>query len=385
MKKNQYIFYLMSLFEGMVFYTSISTLYRQAAGLSIFQISIIESISLVVCLLLEMPWGVIADRIGYRITIILSAFFYLISKIIFWQASSFSAFLLERLVLSIAVSGMSGCDMGMLYLSCEKKDSQKAFSLCTNMQLSGMLVAALVYSLLLSHRDYRVSSFLTIISYLIVFILSLGLTEVKEPHQANSSLESPHSTSKEFFNLLASLFHDKKQLGFLIGVGLLSETHQTITVFLGQLQDKACGLNEEYFGYLLIFITLSGMLGIFSSRLTHFLGRKHFIFLLFFIATSACVILALTQNALLAIFAIVILKIAFSLFEPLQLQIQNETVVSTNRATMLSINAVFLEGIGVITNVLFGRISDIHLSYAMMLGAIFCLISGFLVKRFLIS
>ena len=125
------------------------------------------------------------------------------------------------------------------------------------------------------------------------------------------------------------------------------------------------------------------MLGIFSSQLTNFLGRKHFIFLLFFIATSACIILALTQNALLSIFAVVFLKVAVSLFEPLQLQIQNETVVSTSRATMLSINAVLLEGIGVVTNILFGRISDIHLSYAMLLGAVFCLISGFLVRKFL--
>lgn len=189
--------------------------------ISIFQISIIESISLITCLLLEMPWGLLADRIGYRLTIILSAFFYLVSKIIFWQTYSFTGFLLERLVLSIALSGISGCDMGMLYLSCEKEDSQKAFSICTNMQLSGMLFAALIYSLLLSHRDYRVSSFLTIISYSIVFILSLGLTEVKEPYKENPSFKDTHSTSKEFFNLLASLFHDKKQLGFLIGVGLL--------------------------------------------------------------------------------------------------------------------------------------------------------------------
>ena len=50
---------------------------------------------------------------------------------------------------------------------------------------------------------------------------------------------------------------------------------------------------------------------------------------------------------------------------------------------MLSINAVFLEGIGVITNILFGRISDIHLSYAMLLGAVFCLIGGFLIRKFL--
>lgn len=103
MKRNRVIFYLIFLFEGMVFYSSISTLYRQAAGLSILQITAIESISLVVSFLLELPWGIIADRIGYRRTIILSAIFYLLSKIVFWVASGYWMFLMERVLLSVAI------------------------------------------------------------------------------------------------------------------------------------------------------------------------------------------------------------------------------------------------------------------------------------------
>lgn len=381
MKKNKYIFYLMFLFEGMVFYTSISTLYREACGLSILQISIIESISLAACLLLEMPWGIVADRIGYRKTIILSSFFYLLSKIIFWKANGFASFLLERIILSIAISGMSGCDMGMLYLSCEKDDSQKAFSICTNMQLSGMLFAALVYSLFLSHKDYRVSSFLTVISYSMVLLLSFGLKEVT-PHKTDStSNETAPSSSQTFIHLLTAILRDKKQLCFLLGVALLTETHQSITVFLGQLQYKACGLNESYFGYILILITLSGMLGIFSVRLTHLLGRKYLIYTLFLISAGACLILAITHQALVSILAVILLKIAVSLFEPLHLQIQNELVSSDQRATVLSINAVLLEGTGVFTNILFGKVADIQLSWAMLLGSILCIIGCFLVRK----
>lgn len=59
--------YAISLLQGMVFYGPIATLYRRAAGISIFQITIIESISLIVCLLLELPWGIVADKIGYKI------------------------------------------------------------------------------------------------------------------------------------------------------------------------------------------------------------------------------------------------------------------------------------------------------------------------------
>lgn len=61
-KRNIYLMYGISLLQGMVFYGPIATLYRQAAGVSVFEITLIESISLVLCIALEMPWGVVADR-----------------------------------------------------------------------------------------------------------------------------------------------------------------------------------------------------------------------------------------------------------------------------------------------------------------------------------
>lgn len=65
LKKNIYLMYAISCLQGMVFYGPIATLYRQAQGVTVFEITLIESISLVLCLLLELPWGIIADRIGY--------------------------------------------------------------------------------------------------------------------------------------------------------------------------------------------------------------------------------------------------------------------------------------------------------------------------------
>ena len=65
-KRNIYLMYGISLLQGMVFYGPIATLYRQAAGVTVFEITLIESISLALCIALEMPWGVVADRIGYK-------------------------------------------------------------------------------------------------------------------------------------------------------------------------------------------------------------------------------------------------------------------------------------------------------------------------------
>ncbi|MDE5933296.1 MAG: MFS transporter, partial [Lachnospiraceae bacterium] len=65
-KKNCYLMYAIACLQGMVFYGPIATLYRQAQGVSVFEITLIESISLAICLLLELPWGIVADRIGYK-------------------------------------------------------------------------------------------------------------------------------------------------------------------------------------------------------------------------------------------------------------------------------------------------------------------------------
>ena len=46
MKKNRFILYAIALLQGMVFYAPVATLYRQAQGVSFFEISVIESVSL---------------------------------------------------------------------------------------------------------------------------------------------------------------------------------------------------------------------------------------------------------------------------------------------------------------------------------------------------
>lgn len=75
------------------FYGPIATLYRQAQGVTVFEITVIESISLALGILLEIPWGMIADKIGYRKTMIFCSSLYFISKIVFWQATGFGGFL----------------------------------------------------------------------------------------------------------------------------------------------------------------------------------------------------------------------------------------------------------------------------------------------------
>lgn len=363
-KRNIYLMYGISLLQGMVFYGPIATLYRQAAGVSVFEITLIESISLALCVALEMPWGVVADRIGYKNTMVISCLIYVVSKLVFWKADSFGGFLLERIMLSVVMAGMSGCDVSLLYLSCRGGESHKVFGVYNLLNTAGLLAASLIFSVAV-RDDYRLAGFLTVLTYGAAAVLAFGLKEVKE--KRNEKKEKGR-----FLKCFTEVAADWRFLLLLIGMAFLGETNQTITVFLNQLKYEACGIEPAAMGYIYILVTVSGLAGVFSARLTGRLGMRRFGLLLFGAAVFSCVTLAVTGSGVLAAGSVVLLRLSASLFVPLQTEIQNRHVKTADRATVLSIYAVLTEGTGIATNLLFGAAAQAALSFAMICGAVMC-------------
>lgn len=368
MKRNLYLMYAISLLQGMVFYAPVATLYRQAHGISFLQITYMESISFALCLLLELPWGILADKIGYRSTLIFCSTLYFLSKIIFWQATGFWGFLSERILLSIVQSGFSGVDSSILYLSCEKGESQKVFGIYNSLATAGLFAAAIVFSLF-SKDNYSLAGFLTVLSYGLAAILSFSLKEVKEKKV---------SASLSFRHLKADLKQALATPGillFLIATALFSETHQTITVFLNQLQYKSIGLNDSFIGVLYIISTIIGIAGVYSSTFTRKKGLRFSLFSVCLAASAAAALPAFFPHPLPSVLGILMLRFSNSLFQPIQLEIQNRQIQSENRATLLSINAMLTSCIAILTNLLFGILTDFALPAAFLFGSALCLTS----------
>lgn len=367
-KKNIYLFYAITFLQGMIFYAPIATLYRQARGLSMFQITLIESISLVICLTLEVPWGMVADRIGYKKTLFICNFLFFLSKIVFWQAHNFGMFLVERLLLSVVMSGLSGCDTAFLYLSCggEKSgNSQKVFGIYNAMGTAGILIAAGIYSLFMQGND-SVSALFTIFPYALAVFLTGFSTDVENP------VENSASFREQLQLLFRTITGDRRFLLFLFAAALLTECNQTITTFLNQLQYLRGGINPATFGFLYILMTVAGLCAAHSYRLVQRLGENRVTVSLFAIGGAACLVMAFFANPILSVSCLVLLRVAFSLFTPIQMDIQNRRVTTGNRATVLSIYAIIIDSVAVITNLAFGRAADFGVNFAMMLGAIFC-------------
>ena len=363
-KRNVILLWGIALLQGMVFYAPVATLYRQAAGLGIFHITLIESISLWLMLCLEIPWGWLADRIGYRKTILVCCFLFFISKILFWRAEGFPGFLLERIILSVVCAGLSGVDTGMLYLSCEEKDSHRVFSIYENLGQLGILVAAGIYAVWIGD-DYRLAGFLTVLSYGAAAILSLGLEDVIPSQKTCTG-------PRKMLTVLRMQLGNPKVLLFLLAVGLLNESHQTITVFLSQLQYIRAGMSHGEISLAYILTNLAALAGGFSAGLCEKTGAKIMGTGLLVLASFSCMLLGLFPLPVISVLAVILLRLCFSLMQPLQMDLQNRQISGGDRATALSMNAVVMESIGIFLNLMFGRLAELQLQTAMFLGAILC-------------
>lgn len=357
--------YAIALLQGMVFYSPVATLYRQAQGVSLFQITIIESISLFFMIALEIPWGYVADRIGYKKTLVICNVLYFFSKIVFWQATSFAWFLAERLMLSVVLAGISGCDSAYLYTAAYGGDSHKVFSVYSAMSTAGLMIAAVVFSAVVVD-DYRLAGFLTVISYGLSMLLTFFLddTGIKEKRALGIA-----SDAKAIIQALKS---NKRFLLFLAAATLLAESNQTITVFLSQVQYLRAGIPTEYMGYIYILVTLAGVLAAASGRFTKRLGEKKASKLLFAAGAIACGVMAVTVSPVISVILIVLLRLSASMFAPVSMHIQNREVNIAARATLLSVYSSIMNAGAIFTNLVFGNLADINISLALAAGAVFC-------------
>lgn len=366
-RRNLHILYAIALLQGMVFYAPVASLYRQAAGLHFTQIALIESISYLLSLLLELPWGMIADRIGYRKTMICGSGFYFLSKVVFWQAESFPGFLLERVLLSAAIAALSGVEESILYLSCREDHRQRAFGISEACSTLGLLLSAEVYSLFMGNH-YRLAALATMLAYGLAALLSLGIREV-HPSESRAQASLPG-----FIGLLKDTLRRRRLLLFLAGMALFNEAAQMITVWLNQNQYLRCGMEASHMGWAYIVVSAAALMGAFSQKLTRRMGERRFAAALFLSVAAAGILLVFVRSAALSVLLVAAVSMGRALLLPLASVISSDAVRTHSRATQLSVFAMLQNTVAAGASFALGRASDFSLNAAFGLCAVFCIL-----------
>ncbi|MDY0287687.1 MAG: MFS transporter [Sphaerochaeta sp.] len=321
---------LSAFFSGMVFYAPIATLYRQNRGISVWQMSVIEAISLVLMMALELPWGYIADRIGYRRTLMVSFSLLFISKIVFFGATTFSIFLFERILLAIALSALSGVDIAYLH-TC--KATQKELGHYQGSMFLGLLAVALIFPLF--REVYIQSAFLTIITHLIALLFILCLP--RESHVADESSLPKISILKT----VTTLVYNKKLLLYVGANAVLFGVNQVVTIFLVQLCYARVGIALSMFAlpFLLLVIT-STCLSYLSAPLVTRFGAFPLTVGAFMLACIGLILLSSLHDSVVVIFGSVLIRIGATLVQPLYFSVTAKVSEGSDLATSLSLNSL---------------------------------------------
>lgn len=336
-ERNIPLMYAISFFQSLVFYATISTLYRQARGLSLSEYAVIDGISYIFQLAFEIPFGMLADRIGYKKTLVLSNGIYLVSRIIFWKAFGFTSFLMERLFFSIALAGLSGVDASILYLSCKKEDSQKIFSRSSAIGTAGMLTSSLVFTLFLSN-NYDATALGTVITYGIAFVLSFFICDVKDDRP---KVEKP--SLHRLTDILKITLKDRKFLLFLLGEALISYATWAARILLSQPKFIQLGLTEQHIGWIEIILACLALSAVYSATLTKKLGFKKFMYTCVAMIAVSVLVIGLTSNIILAILSSALIEVFYDFLAPLINDLCSKRVSVSDRATQLSIYAMIGE------------------------------------------
>lgn len=289
-RKSIRLLLVIAFLQGMVFYAPVATLYRTAAGVSLGQIAWIESISYLLMIVLEVPWGLVTARIGYKNTLVISCALFFFSKIVFWRAQSFSGFLAERILLAVVLTGFSGCDSAYLYLCAGDADAQRVFGRYDAAGTAGLLCASAVFSGFLGEH-YRPAALLTVLSYGAAALLALFLHPVPLTEADAAPIRAQLRT------LWHSLRRKPRFLIFLLACTCFSEVCQFVTVFLSQPVYALAGLGPAAMGACYIAVTLAGLSGAASHRVMRALGARRFGPLLCAGAALVCVVLACMTGA----------------------------------------------------------------------------------------
>ncbi|MGL4760970.1 MAG: MFS transporter [Sarcina sp.] len=356
--KNYNIMCIIALLQGLVFYGPITMIYKENHGITITEILLLESILIGVMLIFEIPLGVLADKIGYKNTLIICAGGLFISKIIFYNAYSFSFFLIQTIISGISLAGFSGCDYAMLFESIKSEESQRCFGVYQAFGTFGFFIASVGSSILVKYSlDSTV--FMSIIAYGIGFIATFFL----QPTQKRLSIKKKKQRKKLF--LAFEEMKKNKQITFffiifLLAIFIIYEVGHSIEAYLVQLQYVRSNISYIYFGIITAVAQLLCMLSAKTYAITKKLGQIKTILLFVLAIIFSVIILTITHSAILSIIFSVIIQISLSMLMPILMDVQNRSIKETsqNRATILSIYSMLGCVIGMIINLLIGLGSD---------------------------
>jgi len=361
-------FYWFSFFKESMFIIPIMVLFWQQNGLSLTEIMILQSLYALSTVAFEIPTGIVADKIGRKISLTIGAFVLVLGALIYGFGYSFFQFFVAEAIWALGGAFISGADSAFVYETLKEKKKHKDYKkVWGNVKSFGYLAAGLsaiaggfiaVYSL-------RLNWFLVAGGILFASLITLNFKEPKHFKKLEKK-----SYWKHTFESFQEAIKNKEVL-FLILFHSLLAAIAGISLWFYQPYMNQSGLNIMYFGIVWAGFSLFAITGAKSAhRLENKLGGTNSLWIIIF--SMVLSLIFMSQFFVIFGFIFIFLQQFIRGFAPPIIQdYTNKHLSSNKRATILSIQNLSGRLMFAILAPLFGFFADKYtLSNALLITAI---------------
>jgi len=341
--------------------------YYQANGLGRSSVFLIQACYTLAVLALEIPSGYLADVVGRRRTLIISAVFFPLGLAVYALGRSFAAFVAAELILASGNSLRSGCDSALLYdslVELDRTDEYKRFEGRSFFFTRVGTASAAALGGALAVVALRLPFWVNVATGSLMLPVALSFVE---PARTKLRAESPWRDILRISRW--SIRH--QQLRFYILLAALMNSTGVLGIWTSFMYFQDVGIGLGWFGILFALFQLASAL---SSRRAHVveraLGLRRSLFLLPAVGVSF-IIIGFGRSP--AFIPFIILNAALWGFSfPILMDGVNRLIPSDTRATVLSVgNMVGSLSIGLL-GPLFGRLMD-----AVSVGPAYVFLGGY--------
>jgi oligosaccharide:H+ symporter len=353
--------------------------YCKDKGLSGIKIGIIISIIPLMMFLVQPFYGMLADRLGYKKSFILSSSLAAFCYVFYFFDGGFAYLFLITVFVAVFYNSLLPL-LDSLSLKLVQTNPKFSYGTLRIAGAAGWAFTGIITGQLIDAIDITVIFIVSAISMLLTFIFSLSL---------KTDREKPASIDTQSFKNVNEVFRNKTLIFLLICVFFISAGTSTIWYFYSTYM-KENGASASLVGYGLSFQGLCELpFFYFSARIIARLGMKTTLLITVFTTVARMLLYAVVENPKAAIAIELTHGISWSLFWVVCVEYVNKMVKEDWRVTGQSLLSAAYYGAGYIVGNLWTgymsgtnmRIADIFLLNAGIVAVVGLLMWIFMKKK----
>ncbi|KKQ81211.1 MAG: Permease of the major facilitator superfamily [Candidatus Moranbacteria bacterium GW2011_GWD2_38_7] len=385
----QKLYVIKALRSGM-FSIAIIILFFKQHGLSMREITLLQSLFAIAVLLFEVPTGNYADNYGKKKSILIGGCFSVSGYVAYSLSSTFLGFLTGEILLAIGFCFVSGADSALIYDNTEQdQEGNQSFIKTEGNGGSASMFSEAITSFIggsfLALVSLRFPIYFDVLLALTVFPVALSLHEPeKTEEEKQQQKEERESSITKMLRIMKYSLHGHVEIKWLIIYSAVVSTSTLTMVWFIQIYWMAAHVPIFMFGGLWATLMCVGALVSMRAHVIEKkLKRKRSLIALIVLPVIAYVLLGL-HVAWWSVSFIALFYVVRGMNNPIMKSYINGLVSKKERATILSVQSLIGRWMFAIIGPCIGWVHDVYsLQIAFAVCAVLFATMGFIVLMFL--